>query len=327
MNEAFQDRNRPLGEYTGILAVDVRSFSKHNNAQQKTIVELLPDVIKQATSRVGIAELWDEHVFRAFRGDGYLIGFHPDLASAVVDRFFDSLQNELRRRSGEFRAAEIELRLRTSVHLGPVQSFNALIEDSPSGKFMVDTGRMVDAEPVRALLDHSDPNVTFVASVLSRAVMEQVVEAGLTTRQPSEFVEAPLQVEAKEYSGTGYLRVPAPSGELLSLGLLRTQPEPESESTTAQRSDLGAPTSNTFSGSAENAMQAGTVHGGVHNNSTRDVSGGIAVSGSGSVNVGGDIDQSSGKQDFSGTFLTQGDSNFGPSSGRRIGTDNDQAGR
>ncbi|GAA4855394.1 hypothetical protein [Saccharopolyspora rosea] len=319
MDQELPVSDRPIGEYQGMLAVDVRHFSRHDDVQQRMIAEeLLPDVLQRAASRAGFAELWHGRRFRAFRGDGYLLGFHPDLAAAVVDRFFDSLQAELRRRTGEFRSVGVELRLRASLHLGPVQSFNALLADSPSGKVMVDAGRMVDAEPVRSLLDRSDPDVTLVASVLSRAVMEHVVEAGQSTRRPSEFVEAPLRVEAKEYAGTGYLRVPAPSGELLSAGLLQSQPTSrDSASSGAPEAGVDAGTFNALPGNAGVAVQAAHVEGGVQDNQVHGVSGGVVAGGNGSVSIGHGVDQSSHKQEFSGQFNTQGDSNFGPSSGRR----------
>ncbi|MCX2729482.1 hypothetical protein OOZ19_04470 [Saccharopolyspora sp. NFXS83] len=312
-----------LGHYTGILAIDVRRFSSHNDVKQRKIVDLLPTVLSESSERAGIAGLMRDNVFRAFRGDGYLIGFNPDLMVAVVDKFFDSLQAELRRRSAELRSAAIELRIRASLHLGPVQSFNILVSDSPSGTVMVETGRMVDAEPVRALLDNSDPKVTLVAAVLSEEVMKQVVESGRTARQPSEFVPAPLRVEAKDYAGKGYLRVPVPSGDLLTSGLLHGQPEPSIEAADQSVASSG-PASNSFTGYADKVIQARDVGGGIHDHSAY-ADGGIAVHGNGNVTAGGDIDKSDNKQEFSGQFNTQGDSNFGPSSGRRIRSNHDQA--
>lgn len=316
MDDQSQEINRPIGDHIGILAVDVHGFGKHRtDHQQQTIVHVLADVLQQAAIRTGLRSNWDDH-FRAYRGDGYLMSVRPELVAVVVDKFFDSLQAELRRRAPRLRTDNITLRLRASLHLGPVQAFNTLLADSPSGRIMVDVGRMVDAKPVKALLDHSDPAVTHVASVISSSVMEEVVAAGHTARQPTEFVQAPLEVEAKEYSGIGYLRVPAPSGELLSSGLLHGQPEPDDGA--APEAD-GARVRNTFDGLAENVIQAGSVES-FTDHSTR-ANGGIAVSGNNNTTAGRDIDRSQNKQEFSGGFYTRGDSNFGQSSGRRAGPD------
>jgi len=305
-----------VDEYIGILAVDVSQFSKHNSGQQTTIMPLLAEMIQQAARRAEVVQLWEDSTFLAPRGDGYLIGFHRDLLRRVVDRFFDALQTELRRNSARFRASDVAIRVRASLGLGPVPPFNPADSDSPAGEVMVNAARMVGAPQVRVILEKSDPAVTFVAVVLSRAVMEQVVAAGKTVRKPSEFVETTLRVSGKDYTDTGYLRVPAPSGELLRSGLLFEQDDVGAEPTVEEETLPGDRARNTATGPAENVVQARDVYGGVRSQS---------VSGNNNTLAGGDIEQSPHKQEFSGTFTTQGDSNFGHSSGRRFETSNDQA--
>lgn len=308
-----------LGRLTGILTVDVRRFSGHNDIQQGRIGTLLPVILREAAERARLDDIMRNSVFHAFRGDGYLIGFDPNRVADVVDRYFDSLQAELRRRAPELRAAGIELRMRASLHLGPLRSFDKLVADSPSGRLMVESGRMVDAKPVRALLDHSDANVTLVATVLSEEVMKNVVEAGRTARQPSEFVAAPLRIEAKDYSGTGYLRVPVPSGDLLRYGLLHGQPERTTDDERNSEEKSARPEGswgNTFNGGADKLNQTRDVYGGMNDDSVRNV-----VVGNGNNTAGHDINTAGhtvADQVFSGEFNTQGDANFGSSSGRRI---------
>lgn len=319
------DSTAGLGVYTGILAIDARAFGTHNTVEQHKLTEFLRDVVHQAATRADVPELLQNNVFHAFRGDGYLIGFDPDLCPAIVDRYSDALQSQLRSHHRELRSEEVELRIRASLHLGPLNTFNALLQDSPSGTCMVESGRMLDADSVRALLDNSDPRVTFVATVLSEEVMKQVVRAGHSSRRPSEFVAATVDVSAKEYSGTGYLRVPVPSGDLLKYGLLYGQPTesvPEGNSTDeSDRSSIQ--NTNSFSGHAENVAQAGNVEGGFHNSSPRADNGGMSVSGRGNKVAGRDMHDV--HQQFSGPFHTAGDSNFGPSSGRRADHHDDSA--
>ncbi|ALG09654.1 hypothetical protein [Kibdelosporangium phytohabitans] len=319
MDSQPSEVNPSLGELVGILAVDVRRFSRHNDTQQRKIVDQLPQVLNQAAERAGLPALWHQKAFNAFRGDGYVMGIAADLVDAVVDRFFDSLQSELRKRARGLRADGVELRMRTSLHLGPVAQFDKLLTDSPTGRLMIDSNRMVDAPAVRALLDKSDPEVTFVASVLSGAVMDHVIMAGRTTRRPSEFVEAPLHVDAKEYSGTGYLRVPAPSGALLRFGLLTGQPESPAADVPqeAPKPDSDSQVTNTVHGSAGNILQARDIVGNVDTRPAPGVNNGTSIIGNGNVTAGRDVDQSAGHQQFPGTFQAGGDADFGPSSGRR----------
>lgn len=313
-----QANTRGVGRYTGLLMVDVNRFdATHNSAQQHQIIQLLPVVLREAAEQARIPQLLQDNDFHAFRGDGYFIGFDPDLAAKVVDRYFDALQANLRSRTPSLRAKGIELRLRASLHVAPVHDYDRMIADSPTGSSANEAKRMVDANAVRALLQHSDPRVTLVATVVSSDAMKHVVEAGLTSRQPTEFVAAPMQVESKEFSGTGYLRVPVPSGDLLRHGLLHGQPVQGEPSTLGNAS---RPVSS--SELAEQAVQA--EKGADECRTAYTAAGGTSVVASGdrSTAAYGNVDQSSHKQEFSGTFRTKGDANFGPSSGRRQwGTD------
>ena len=305
-----QEDRTSVGRYIGVLAVDVRQFSRYNNDQQQTIVAVLAEMLKQAANRAGVDHLWNQNEFRAPRGDGYLIGFSPDLLSVVVDKFFDALQVELRLNAPRFRSAGIELRLRTAVDLGPVQAFDASLTDSPSGDVMVNAARLADTQEVRVLLENSDPAVTFVATAISKSVMKDVVSAGRTVRRPSEFLESLLRVPGKGYSEVGYLRVPAASGELLRSGLLF-------EEHTAEETLAVVPETDPVTGdrSQETSFEARDVSGDVQQRSVGEVSGGVTVAGDNNVTAG--RDQTTHHQDFSGTFHTGADANFGPSSGRR----------
>ena len=311
------ENSTTVGRYIGVLAVDVRQFGKYNNDQQKSIAAQLPEILEQAAIRARVEQLWQQNDFLAPRGDGYLVGFSPDLLSAVVDKFFDALQVELRLNSPRFRAAGIEIRLRTAVDLGPVHAFDASVTDSPAGNVMVNAARLADTREVRALLENSDPAVTFVATAVSQSVMKDVVTAGRTVRRPSEFVETTLGVPGKDYSEVGYLRVPAASGELLRSGLLFDEGGTEESPASAPAADT-----DTADGAQENNFKARDVSGDVQQRSVRDVRGGITMAGDNNSFVGRDKHS----QEFSGTFHTGADANFGPESGRRIAA-GDESGR
>lgn len=315
MGPMLEEDSTAVGRYIGVLAVDVLQFSRHNNDQQKTIAALLPELLEGAANRAGVEHLWQQNEFLAPRGDGYLVGFRRNLLSAVVDKFFDALQVELRLNSPRFRTLGIEVRLRAAVDLGPVQAFDASVTDSPAGKVMVNAARLADAQEVRMLLENSDPAVTFVALAVSQSVMTDVISAGRTVRQPSEFVETSLRVPGKGYSEVGYLRVPAPSGELLRSGLLFEECVADESPAAAQEADDTV----TAEGNQEASFVARDVSGDVQQRSVGEVSGGVSVTGDHNVTAGGN--QTTHNQEYSGTFLTGADANFGPGSGRRTVTD------
>ncbi|WP_158889477.1 hypothetical protein [Amycolatopsis anabasis] len=218
-----------LPAYRAVLSVDVKNFSGLKAVDHHELTEKIPLVLEQAFARAGHAAVWAERRFPAGRGDGYVVGFRPEVLPVLVGPFLDSLQAELayhhRMRSGGARA----LRMRVSIAVGPLtDSDDARLGDG-SGSAMIETHRLLDCEPVRHLLEDSDPEVTFVAAVLSARVYEDVVVSGYSAKAPTEFAQVPVQV--KRYQGAAYLHVPKPSGGLLERGLgpatERPDPAPE----------------------------------------------------------------------------------------------------
>jgi hypothetical protein len=213
-----------LPETVAIMVVDTKGFSRHNDVQQEKLTVLIPEVLEQACRRCNLEDLWSGRQFPDSTGDGYIIGFQPRFLPGVIDRFLDALQEELAIRLPSFKSQDMRLRMRLSLEVGPARQLNDPRVGSPVGNAMIATHRLVDAEPLRALLDNSDPDVTFLAVALSERVMHDVVEGGHTRRHVvSEFVSCPVTTGKKGFSGTAYLYVPALSGELLRQGLVGVQ--------------------------------------------------------------------------------------------------------
>ncbi|MFD9963967.1 hypothetical protein [Amycolatopsis sp. NPDC058986] len=216
-----EDKHSPTGElppYHAVLSVDVKNFSGVTPADHYALTELIPTILERAFERADHAAVWADRRFPAGRGDGFVVGFRPESLPILVGPFLDALQDELayhhRMRLG--RTGE-PTRLRVSVAVGPLtDSGNARLGDG-SGAAMIETHRLLDCEPVRQLLASSDPEVTFVAAVLSARVYEDVVLSGYAAKAPGEFVRVPVSV--KSYMGDAYLHVPKPSGDLLSRGI------------------------------------------------------------------------------------------------------------
>ena len=307
-----------LPDHLGILVVDSRGFSRHSDRQQNHLASLIPEVLERACRRADLAELWARKSFPDGTGDGYMFGFPPELLPAVVHRYLEHVQAELRSLARSLRADGMSLRMRLSLHLGPVDLLDDPRLDSPVGATMVGTHRLVDADPLRALLEHSDPDVTFLAAALSEPVMAAAVRSGRSSRHHSEFVEAPVRIEAKDYTGIAYLRVPTPSGDVLKYGLLGVQrltrdadpgDAPSVDDTVATVPDAGV----RFGAVDGGSTAAGTVTGdvgmlGSHNTSARD------------------IDQSTHTSTVHGNQyqahdMTVGDTNAGDQAGRRYSKD------
>lgn len=209
----------------GVLVVDAKGFSRHDDAAQEHLAVLIPDVLEQACARGGLREVWEHRRFPDSTGDGYLIGFDPAHLPGVVDALPDAIQDELHDRAPGLRARGTTLRLRMSVDVGPVRELTDPRIGSPVGTAMISAHRLVDCTPLRALLARSDPDTTLLAVALSERVVEDVVRAGRSRFSVSEFVRVPVEDPDKAYRGAAHLRVPRPSGDLVAHGLLGLPPD------------------------------------------------------------------------------------------------------
>jgi hypothetical protein len=203
-----------LPVYRAVLAVDVKDFGSVRAADHHRLTEMIPVVLERAFHRVGYGALWAERRFPAGRGDGYVVGFRPEITAILVGPVADALQHELatvRRWWG------VGVRMRVGIGVGPLTDSDRYRLGDGSGAAIVEAHRLLDSEPARRALEDSDPEVTFVAVMISRRVFEDVVIAGYTTKAASEFQGVPVRV--KNYREIGFLHVPKPSGRLLTQGL------------------------------------------------------------------------------------------------------------
>jgi hypothetical protein len=263
-----------LPPYVAILVVDIEKFSGHTDVQRQQLATMLPNVLESAFARCGLTDVWAGRQFPDSTGDGYIVGFDPARLPPVVDDFFDSLQAELAGHARTLRGLGMRLRMRAGLTLGPTRELDALRAHSPVDSAMIDNHRLVDTRAVRALLENSDHEITFLATILSAEVVDRVVvEGGYTRLRPGHFVKLPVEVSAKNFTATAYLRVPEPSGELLARGLLGVQ---------AKRGEEPVPERPEPSPRSEPApVSMGNVRG---------VSGVVgSVSGSGNTVTGGDV--------------------------------------
>jgi hypothetical protein len=147
----------------------------------------------------------------------YFVGFGSAYLPYLLNPFLAALQDELeyRNRVAPVTAQRRPIRMRVSVHVGPMTDSGTNGLSDGSGAARVETHRLLDSDPVRDLLKRS-ADTTCVAAIVSARAFEDAVLAGYAAESADLYVPAPVQV--KTYQGTAYLRVPHPSGELLSKG-------------------------------------------------------------------------------------------------------------
>ncbi|HEY3510684.1 hypothetical protein [Kribbella sp. NPDC051137] len=183
---------------------------------------VIPEILQSAFARCALETLWTEISFADSTGDGYTIGLPAERLPFLLNPFLGSLQDELTDRSRTLVAAGLSpIRMRVSVSVGPVTDSGANGVSDGAGAARVELHRLLDSGPVRDLLTRSG-DVTRVAAIVSARAFEDAVLTGYTEESPELYVAAPVKV--KRYQGEAYLRVPVPSGDLLTRGF-RTGPE------------------------------------------------------------------------------------------------------
>jgi hypothetical protein len=212
----MSDSEQPtqLPPYCAILVVDVTDFSGRRGRDHAALTDAIPGILRQAFRRAGLTEMWSETVFGMSTGDGYVMGLRSALLPFLINPFLPALQEELAYHNSVAVQSQ-PLRMRVTIHVGPVTSTGAELLSEGSGAARVEAARLIDSQPVRDLLSRCGP-VTCVAAIVSARAFEDAVLSGYAADDPSMYVPAPVAV--KSFQGTAYLRVPAPSGDLLASG-------------------------------------------------------------------------------------------------------------
>ncbi|MFV2009563.1 MULTISPECIES: hypothetical protein [unclassified Micromonospora] len=215
---------RELPPYTGILAVDAKGFTAEPGGTHQDINQLIPQLVRQAFEAAAIGEAWQNPLFYGDSGDGLAIGVPTQLLPALVHPFLTVLQHVLAEHNAGVPRGQPVIRLRVSLHVGPLPVDPDRPERAGNGTARNETHRLLDSDAVRIMLDSAQPTITHVAAILSDRVFTDVVRAGYTSRHPDHFIEVAATVPGKSFSQQAWLYVPEPSGSLLAVPRFAPQP-------------------------------------------------------------------------------------------------------
>ncbi|MCW2865428.1 MAG: hypothetical protein JWP48_7136 [Actinoallomurus sp.] len=188
-----------------LLVVDAEGFSRHRDVQLPSIHTEIRRVVETACERSGLA--WEAVRLLQSTGDGLLAILPLDAMIPLIHPFLDHLQNALADAAPKLRAGGVKLRMRVALHFGLVDDEDPVTAGISTATN--DVSRLLDCEPLRAALRDSDPDVTFVAAIVSREAFDTFVCSGRTTLRPSQFTR--VQAEVKQFNQVAYLYVPTPS--------------------------------------------------------------------------------------------------------------------
>ncbi|MET8289506.1 hypothetical protein ABZV80_30345 [Streptomyces sp. NPDC005132] len=146
-------------------------------------------------------------------GDGAILLFPPAVLARVIDPLLGRLGQALARYDHERLASSPLVRLRVSVHAGPVAG-----PELRGGNALVEVSRLLDSQALRQALKAAADTGTFLAAALSETAYQRCVHGGYTPQlTPLHFLQTTAQVSDKpDYQALCRLHVPGMPGAALA---------------------------------------------------------------------------------------------------------------
>jgi hypothetical protein len=222
-----------LADYHAVIAADIKDFTSNIDIDTRTLARWLPQVMSEAFARSGLD--FSKVKFPGQAGDGYVAGLDYHQLPHLIYPLLDCLQEVLAQRDAGLRAHDrrLRMRLRASIHIGPLPGDDDPVASAGIGKVMNDLHRLLDADSVRDALRRTDPDTTFVAAVISQRAYEDAIESGACALQASRLIHIPVHV--KQFTGTAWLYVPEPSGQALHRAFTLGDPNSQAARSPADR--------------------------------------------------------------------------------------------
>lgn len=203
--------SRPLPPYRAILAVDAKDFTKLPSSVHEETSAAIKTVVGSALRDAGLEAEWSDPSFFGDTGDGFAVGLPPRILPFLVDPFPALLQERLAQRRND-RPGEAPLRLRVSLHVGPLPTDPAAPSSTGNGAARNDTHRLLDADVIKEALRDVSPEIALVAMIISDRVFDDVVRGRYAGLHPDNFVSVTARVAGKGFDQPAWLHLPAQPG-------------------------------------------------------------------------------------------------------------------
>ncbi|MGW6888125.1 hypothetical protein [Streptomyces chartreusis] len=187
-----------------LLVVDMKGYSQIPEERMAPTRTDLDDILSTVFVQSGIGDVETLDNAVKDRGDGAIYVLPARHTARLVDPFLDHLRQALDRYERTRLAGAPRLRVRASVHVGPLEP------PAHRGDAVNDACRLVDSKPAYQAMAAATENELPLAAAVSDAVFRRAVRAGRTpTLQPRHFLRATARVDGKpEFEETCWLLVP-----------------------------------------------------------------------------------------------------------------------
>lgn len=187
-----------------LLTVDMKEYSRLPEAKMAPTRTDLDDILATVFAQNGIGDVTSLSGAVKDRGDGAIFVLPARHAARLVDPLLTHLGQALERREQTRLASAPPIRLRASVHVGP------LAPPDHRGDAANDACRLVDSDAARQAMAAAVDNGVLLAAVVSDTVFRRTVAAGRTSvLKEQHFHRATARVEGKPgFEETCWLFVP-----------------------------------------------------------------------------------------------------------------------
>ncbi|MFE4621778.1 hypothetical protein [Streptomyces mirabilis] len=187
-----------------LLTVDMKEYSQLPEAKMAPARADLDDILATVFAQSGIGDVTSLSSAVKDRGDGAIFVLPARHAARLIDPLLTYLGQALERREQTRLASAPPIRLRASVHVGP------LAPPDHRGDAVNDACRLVDSDAARQAMAAAVDNGVLLAAVVSDTVFRRTVAAGRASAlKEHHFHRATARVEGKPgFEETCWLFVP-----------------------------------------------------------------------------------------------------------------------
>ncbi|MEV5434120.1 hypothetical protein [Streptomyces sp. NPDC052701] len=190
-------------EERALLVVDMKGYSKIPEAKMAPVRSDLDDILATVLTHSGLTHTRSPQSTYKDTGDGAIIVLPARHTARLVDPLLDNLHQALKRYDRERLASAPLIRLRASVHVGPLTADHR-------GDAINEACRLVDSDAVRRAMAAAADNGSFLAAVVSDTAFRHSVRAGRTPDlNERQFLRTKARVDGKpDFEEVCWLFVP-----------------------------------------------------------------------------------------------------------------------
>ncbi|MFI7043290.1 hypothetical protein ACWDR9_13920 [Streptosporangium sandarakinum] len=193
---------RNLPRHRALFVVDMRDYTNTADPSMEQVRKDIDDLLATAFTESGLSKEWQNPELRNDTGDGFILGLPTTRMWRLLDPLIENLDRVLYRYDQARLASTPPVRLRVSVHLGP-------LPDSYRGSAINDLCRLVNSDQAKEALTIAIDRGVFVALIVSDEVFQVVVRQGRTERlDHRDFHKIIATVPDKNFEAPAWLHAP-----------------------------------------------------------------------------------------------------------------------